>query len=112
MPDDVLKPVPFFICVISELHEEIAEWREAVCQVLLSLPDANMCLLMYLLKFLRHYEQHGHKTQCHHLTSGGVAAVFSPLLIHRGAEQGRRIDDFQQLMSKLIHESNQILQGR
>jgi hypothetical protein len=38
--------------------------------------------------------------------------VFSPLLIHRGAEQGRRIDDLQQLMSKLIHESNHILQER
>ncbi|PNF24688.1 hypothetical protein B7P43_G17562 [Cryptotermes secundus] len=96
----------------EKLHDEIAQWRDAVCQVLLTLPDPSICLLRYLLRFLWHYEQHGHKNHCHHLTSGGVAAVFSPLLIHGGAEQGRRIDDLQQLMSKMIHESNHILQER
>lgn len=99
-------------CVISELHDETGQWREAVCQVLMTLPDPNMCLLRYLLRFLRHYDQHGHRTQCHHLTSGGVAAVFSPLLIQRGADQGKRLDSLQQLMNKLIHESNHIFQDR
>lgn len=97
---------------IPELHSETDRWCEAVRQVLLTLPDPNICLLRYLLRFLRHYEQHGQRTQCHHLTAGGVAAVFVPLLIHREVEQGRRIDVLQQLMSKLIHECSHVLQER
>lgn len=97
---------------MPELHSETDQWCEAVRQVLLTLPDPNVCLLRYLLRFLRHYEQHGQRTQCHHLTAGGVASVFAPLLIHREVEQGSRIDVLQQLMSKLIHECSHILQER
>ena len=97
---------------IPELHSETDQWREAVRQVLLTLPDPNICLLRYLLLFLRHYEQHSQRTQCHHLTAGGVAPVFVPLLIHGEVEQGRKIDILQKLMSKLIHECGHILQER
>ncbi|GFG40438.1 hypothetical protein Cfor_01607 [Coptotermes formosanus] len=95
----------------DKLHSEPDQWREAVHRVLLTLPDPNICLLRYLLRFLRHYEQHSQRTQCHHLTAGGVAPVFVPLLIHREVEQGR-LDILQELMSKLIHECSHILQER
>ncbi|KAJ9592639.1 hypothetical protein L9F63_015694, partial [Diploptera punctata] len=101
----------------EKLHDETVQWREAVCQILMTLPDPNTCLLRYLLRFLRHYDQHGHRAQCHHHTSGGVAAIFSPLLIQRGVEQSGNIDSIQQvvahqLMNKLIHECNHIFQDR
>ena len=103
--------------MLAELHDETGQWREAVCQALMTLPDPNICLLRFLLRFLRHYDQHGHRAQCHHHTSGGVAAIFSPLLIQKGVEQSERFDSIQQLlahqlMNKLIHESNHIFQDR
>jgi hypothetical protein len=94
----------------SEPHDDIAEWREAVCEALLALPHPHTCLLRYLLHFLRHYEQQAHSAQCQHVTSGGVAAVFSALLIHGAADRGGRSDDCQRLMAKLIEESSHILQ--
>lgn len=99
------------MCVISELHDETGQWREAVCQLLMTLPDPNICVLRHLLRFLRRFDQHSHRTQCHHFTPGGIAAVFSPLLI-QSEKQQQQHTVANQLMSKLIHDCNLIFQER
>ncbi|KDR20506.1 hypothetical protein L798_04895, partial [Zootermopsis nevadensis] len=96
------------LCVHEKLHDETGQWRESVCQLLMTLPDPNICLLRYLLRFLRHVDQHSHRTQCRHFTPGGVGAVFSPLLIQ--SQQQQLVAS--QLTAKLIHECNHIFQDR
>ncbi|XP_063219008.1 protein FAM13A isoform X2 [Bacillus rossius redtenbacheri] len=103
-----------FLQIQENYTENNTEWREAVCQAILTLPETNIRLLCYLLHFLHNYSQHSPHPKCHHRMSGGVAAVFSTLLILQAIEWKRTIRSIQHLrlsnffMIKLISEANNV----
>nr|CAD7400527.1 unnamed protein product [Timema poppensis] len=89
-------------------EKEKGEWCKIVSGVLAELPEQNQQLLGYLLQFLHCYE-YLHHPKCHH-SSGGVAAIFSPLLLVHSAPF--RIQDANMLIGNLIRESSHIFQPR
>nr|CAD7260674.1 unnamed protein product [Timema shepardi] len=89
-------------------EKEKGEWCKIVSGVLAELPEQNQQLLGYLLQFLHCYE-YLHHPKCHH-SSGGVAAIFSPLLLVHSASF--RIQDANMLIGNLIRESSHIFQPR
>lgn len=70
-------------------EESVGTWRQAIRLVLCTLPETNLRLLRYILRFLHRYNNHqqqrtsknGPQTMLSHL-----GALFAPLLLLRGFE--------------------------
>ncbi|XP_034238043.1 protein FAM13B [Thrips palmi] len=70
-------------------EESVGTWRQAIRLVLCTLPETNLRLLRYILRFLHRYNQHqqqrtsknGPQSMLSHLGS-----IFAPLLLLRGFE--------------------------
>lgn len=83
--------------VASELlstHEKVSEesvgtWRQAIRLVLCTLPETNLRLLRYILRFLHRYNHHQQQRSTKsspHTIVNHLGAVFAPLLLLRGLE--------------------------
>ncbi|KAJ1528448.1 hypothetical protein ONE63_006859 [Megalurothrips usitatus] len=90
-------------------EEPVGTWRQAIRLVLCTLPETNLRLLRYILRFLHRYSHHqqqrssksGAQSMLNHL-----GTIFAPLLILRGLEYngGDQLSKANILTSRLIQD--------
>ncbi|KAK3928310.1 Protein FAM13A [Frankliniella fusca] len=71
----------------GKVCDELVEtWRQAIRLVLCTLPETNLRLLRYILRFLHRYNHHQQQRSSTHSVLTHLGIVFAPLLVLRGLE--------------------------